>query len=208
MMRRLKYKLNDYLEFILYTLAILCFIYSLNNETSDKVLQPILIIVTLTTIHAVIKITGTEIFPALRFSIFVFIFISMFLAVQFGFYNLIPGLDKLEHLLSGVLLVFVGFLILKHINRKEKTLQLSTLTIVLFCLVFAIAMAGCWEIFEYSVDKLLGFTTQGGSLDDTMQDIICGTSGAIVSSLFLNYRIKKHDIKFTLNPYQENCHLR
>ena len=46
---------------------------------------------------------------------------------------------------------------------------------VVFSLLFAIACAGVWEIWEFSTDQIFGFTAQNNSLHDTMWDIICGT---------------------------------
>lgn len=128
----------------------------------------------------------------------------MFMAVEFSFYTKIFGLDKVEHLSSGVMLVFIGFLIFKHINEKEEHIQINNLTIVLFSLFFAIACAGCWEIFEYSSDKLLHLSTQNGSLEDTMQDIICGTTGASITSVYLYFRICKQDHRFLIKQNTQN----
>jgi hypothetical protein len=204
MKNKISYKLNDCIELSLYIFAIGCFIYFLYHRNIPKTLQPLLIIVVLITIRTLIKITKIELFPALKLSILIFIFVAMFLAVEFSLYNIVFELDKAEHLCSGILLVFVGFLIFKHINEKEEHLQVSNSTIVLFSLFFAIACAGCWEIFEYSVDKFLHLYTQNGSLEDTMQDIICGTIGASTTSVYLYLRVFKQDRKFIINQNSEN----
>lgn len=204
MEKKLKHSISDYLEAALYILALICFVYFLINKNIPKTLQPILIVSVLISLKVLIKITKIEIFPALRFSVLVFVFICMFLAVEFNFYSFVPEMDKMEHLLSGCILIFVGFSIFKQINRKEEKIKINLLTIVLFCLFFAIASAGVWEIFEFTVDRLFGLATQNGSLVDTMQDIICGTTGAILTSIYLYHRLKKNDVKFALNQTTEN----
>ncbi|WP_307400343.1 hypothetical protein [Paenibacillus anaericanus] len=87
--------------------------------------------------------------PALRFSVLIFITITMMLANLFNMYAVIPYLDKIEHLLSGA-----------------------------------------WEIYEFVVDHLFGLHSQNASLTDTMLDIICGTVGAVVSSIYLLYKAR------------------
>ena len=59
-----------------------------------------------------------------------------------------------------------------------------------FITIFCIALAGCWEIWEFTGDRLFGFTSQNDSLIDTMMDIICGTLGGIISLIPI-YRFSK-----------------
>ena len=63
----------------------------------------------------------------------------------------------------------------------------------LFSIIFAIAAAAVWEIWEFSTDQLFGFLSQNNSLHDTMWDIICGSIIGIVSSIpiFLYSKGKK-----------------
>jgi hypothetical protein len=53
-------------------------------------------------------------------------------------------------------------------------------------------MAGCWEIFEFTTDRLFGLYSQNGSLVDTMVDIICGTVGAGGTALYLALKAERH----------------
>lgn len=192
MKRRSNYNFNDYFELFLYVLALLCFVYFFFKGNVAKTLQPVLIVATLLLIRLLTKLTKIKLFSALRFSILMFIFIAMFLANEFGFYSIIPGLDKIEHLFSGIILCFVGLLILKRTNSNKIT-NFNPITITLFCLFFSVAMAACWEIYEYSTDKLLGLKSQNDSLEDTMRDIICGTIGAIVTSFYIYYKKGRFD---------------
>lgn len=192
--KKKKYDFNDYFEAALYFLAIVCFLYFLCNGNIAKTLQPVLIVVTLILIKVLKNILKLDFFPALRFSILLFIFIAMFLGNEFDFYSLIPPLDKIEHFFSGIILTFIGVVIYNHINRNENALKINPFTKVLFCLFFSIAMAGCWEIYEFTMDRLLGLRSQNNSLLDTMLDIICGTSGAIIASIYLHYEFRKKEL--------------
>ncbi|NOW91248.1 putative membrane protein YjdF [Clostridium beijerinckii] len=183
------YGFNDYFELFLYALAVICSIYFLIRGDMQRTLQPILIILVLTVIKALIKKSRIPISTDLRFSVLAFIFVTMFFANEFKGYSFIPYLDKIEHLSSGVILFYIGSLILELINKNE-TNKLNIKTIILFSLFFAIAMAGVWEIYEFTTDRLFGLRSQNNSLVDTMGDIICGSIGALFTSIYAYKNLK------------------
>ncbi|WP_188175210.1 hypothetical protein [Paenibacillus sedimenti] len=116
------------------------------------------------------------------------------MANEFEFYSIIPYLDKIEHVFSGVILCFVGLLFFRQINKHVEILHLQSKIAVWFSFFFAVAMAGFWEIHEFTTDWLFGLTSQMGSLLDTMWDIICGTAGAIATSRYLTYKARKKEL--------------
>jgi uncharacterized membrane protein YjdF len=179
------------LELAMYVLAAACFVYYLVKGVQAKILEAVLIVAVLLSIRAVVKITKTTMFAALRFSVLLFIFVTMFMANEFGFYRVIPYLDKFEHLFSGVILCFVGLLIYKKASDREKTAVPGAKLAVWFSLFFSVAMAGVWEMYEFTTDRTFGLNSQNGSLVDTMTDIICGTIGAIVTCIYLASRAKQ-----------------
>ncbi|WP_052475886.1 hypothetical protein [Cohnella kolymensis] len=182
---------NDVFELALYILAAVCFIYFWARGIHFKMLQPVLIVVVLTLIRLTVRWTRTELFPALRFSILFFITLTMFIANLFGFYGVIPYLDKVEHLLSGIILCFVGLLIYKKTTEKDGVNRPSSGAAVWFALFFAAAMAGCWEIYEFTTDRIFGLHSQNDSLVDTMADIICGDIGAAATAVYLFRKAKR-----------------
>ena len=182
-----KISFNDCFEFGMYGLALICFVYFFMKKIPSKMLEPVLIVVVLFGIRLLVKYLKVKMFFALRFSILFFIFVTMFLANEFGFYTLIPMLDKAEHLLSGVVLFFVGFLIFNRSTRHVDEKLLPFTTKIWFSLFFSIAMAACWEIYEFTTDPLFGLHSQNNSLLDTMWDIICGTIGATIASLYVYF---------------------
>ncbi|MCU6793173.1 hypothetical protein OB236_13705 [Paenibacillus sp. WQ 127069] len=188
-----KQRFNDYFELGLYFISTGCLIYFLIQGIPLKALQGILIISVLTIIRGVVKFTKTELFPALRFSILFFIFLTMLLANEFGFYGIIPNLDKIEHLLSGVILHFIGMLIYWKLTAAEGNQRNVSSTAIWFGFFFSVAMAGFWEMYEFTTDYLFGFQSQRGSLTDTMGDIICGTIGAVGTSIYLAFKGKREN---------------
>jgi len=187
-------QINDVFEIGLYFICGLAAIYYFVQMAYPKTFQAILIILVLLIVRGLVKWTKSEFPPALRASVLFFITLAMLLANLFGLYGVIPYLDKAEHVLSGVILCFVGLLVLKKMIRTQRMGDFPAPIAIWFALFFAVAMAGCWEIYEFTIDQLFGLTSQNGSLTDTMTDIICGTAGAIVTALYMASKAKSHPL--------------
>ncbi len=117
-------------------------------------------------------------------ALLIFIFLSVFSGRVLGIYALIPYWDKVLHFLSGFLLVLVGKDLLFKLGKAP-----SRLFYLLFLLFFALSGAMLWEIYEFTLDALLGTNSQNASLSDTMWDMIAGSCGTLLSILFSS---KKH----------------
>lgn len=185
------YRSYHIFEMILYVICGVSIIYFGVIGTYNKCFQAGLIIIVLLLFRGLITWTKSELSPALRFSVLIFITITMMLANLFNMYAVIPYLDKIEHLLSGVILFFVGQFILIKMAKRKGLGRMPFNIIIWFSFFFAVAMAGVWEIYEFVVDHLFGLHSQNGSLTDTMMDIICGTVGAVVASLYLLYKARR-----------------
>ena len=90
----------------------------------------------------------------------------------------------------------IGFILFLHITDGKGMSTCKRYAPVLFSIIFSIAGAAVWEIWEFSTDQLFGFLSQNNSLHDTMWDIICGTIGGIISCTFIYLHIKIKNIKF------------
>lgn len=186
-----KQRWNDFIEFGLYVICGVSLLYFVITGVYAKCFQALLIIAVLLLFRGLIMLTKSELPPALRFSVLMFIALTMMFANLFSMYGVIPYLDKIEHLLSGVILTFVGLYLFKRmIKQHSEQLQISANIAICFSFFFAIAMAGVWEIYEFTVDHLFSLNSQNGSLKDTMLDIICGTVGGIMASLYLKIKTK------------------
>jgi uncharacterized membrane protein YjdF len=99
-----------------------------------------------------------------------------------GFYVLYyPYYDKIAHLVSGITVSVLAFVIVLLLDRFSR-LNLTRWMIVGFIIIAAMAMEGFWEIYEWLFDTFLGTNLQHG-LDDTMLDMISVLIGAIVVAL-------------------------
>lgn len=128
--------------------------------------------------------------------IFSFIVGSMYLGNVFNFYEIIPMYDKILHLLSGIIVGMIGFILFLHITDGKGMSTCKRYAPVLFSIIFSIAGAAVWEIWEFSTDQLFGFLSQNNSLYDTMWDIICGSIMGIISSIPIYLYIKGRKIKY------------
>ncbi|WP_054957885.1 hypothetical protein [Paenibacillus dakarensis] len=184
-------RFNYIFEIGLYIICSLCLVFFAVKGIYAKCFQAALIISVLLIMRGLTKWTRTRLSSGLRFSILLFITITMLLAKLFNMYSVIPHLDKIEHLLSGAILVYVGLLIHDKTIQRHPERHLHQPGAIWFALFFSVAMAGVWEIYEFTVDHLFGLVSQNGSLTDTMWDIICGTAGAIIIVVFLSFKVIK-----------------
>lgn len=185
------YSFNYFFEMILYLICGVSIVYFGLIGDYGRTFQAGLIIVVLILFRGLLTWTNSELPPALRFSVLIFITITMLLANLFKMYGVIPHLDKIEHLLSGVILFFVGQFILIRMAKRKGLGDLPSNIIIGFAFLFAVAMAGMWEIYEFMVDHLFGLNSQNGSLSDTMMDMICGTLSAAAAAFYLHNKARR-----------------
>ena len=123
-----------------------------------------------------------------------FIFLSMYLASVWDFYS-IPNYDKFLHLLSGAVIALIGYVLFIYLTTENSRKEINSLTAVIFVVIFSTAMAGVWEMWEFTTDSLFGFQAQNNSLVDTMWDIICGSLVGIITSIPIYMHSKGKKIK-------------
>lgn len=119
----------------------------------------------------------------------VFAFASVFLGEIRDYYTRFWWWDIALHGFSGLLLGLFGFLLVYVLNADEEVdLHMRPRFVALFAFVFAVAVGGLWEVFEFSMDQLVGTTMQKpmlgdpSGLTDTMWDLVVDTVGAALIS--------------------------
>ena len=119
-----------------------------------------------------------------------FVLISSLLGSCYGFYG-IDHYDDFLHIWSGFIACSFAYSLLAFFNNKEQITNMNKIFIIIYLLTFSVAVAGFWEIMEFSMDNILGTNTQVGGLTDTIMDMIDGLIGAVIMIPFIMNRVKK-----------------
>lgn len=133
-------------------------------------------------VDIVYKFTKLNPSTFMKFTVQFFIFISMFLGHTHNMYHHIPNYDDILHIFSGFIIAFLGYLILDTFNLGRNNPKYKCF-VSLFIFIFSLALAGLWEVYEFTTDYFFSLNSQGGSLNDTMLDIINGSIGPIIISI-------------------------
>ena len=144
----------------------------------------------------------------LEIVIVVFIYAGLYLSARFNLYYKYFWWDDLLHTISGIIIGFIGSIVIYKINYKY-SMDISPLLVALFSFTFAVTLGVIWEILEFTSDVLLGTANQkwdlpdteillgkpyqGSGLRDTMSDLIVDSLGALFTSIvtFFLFKNKK-----------------
>ena len=182
---------------IFFVVLIVTAVYDFIFRDGEKLFRIGLMAVTLWIMYFIYKKTFLRKSRLSFYLIYSFIFGAMYLGNVFDFYLIIPMYDKMLHLLSGLIIGIIGYMLFMHVSNGIVDGPFKRYMPILFSIIFAIAGAAIWEIWEFSTDQLFGFTSQNNSLHDTMWDIICGTIMGVVANIPIYlYYIKGKNIKF------------
>lgn len=130
-----------------------------------------------------------------EFLFLLFLFVTIYLGEISSYYTYYWWWDIFLHTFSGVLLGFVGFLLVYILNTEEKIrLQLSPIFVALFSFAFSMTLGVLWEFFEFGADTFFAFDMQHGSLVDTMSDLMVDALGALFISTLGYFYVKKVQI--------------
>jgi len=120
-----------------------------------------------------------------------FLFCSQFLGSFLGAYSYFSWWDVILHSISGVFIGYVALIIMITADRKGILFKEHKIGLVtLFIFAIGMASAGVWEIIEFTGDTFFGTNAQLGSLQDTMEDIICGTIGGGIYAVYIGMMMK------------------
>ena len=175
---------------------IITFIYKYAIKDYDELFRIGLAAVTAWIVYFVCKITFLKKSEICFYVILAFTFSAIYLGNVWDLYRIIPIYDKLLHLLSGVIIAIIGFVLFLYLNNGNIKGDFNTYFVVISSIIFSIAAAGLSEIWEFSTDMLFGFHSQNNSLIDTMMDIICGSIMGIIANIPIYLYIKGKNISF------------
>ena len=136
----------------------------------------------------------------------IFLYCAIFLGEIRSFYYNVPHWDTILHTFSGAMIGAFGFSVIELLNKEERThLKLPPAFVAIFAFCFSVALGTLWEVYEYTLDGILGlnmqkYQTEAGvdfvgriALEDTMKDIIVDMLGALAMAVigFISLKYKK-----------------
>lgn len=150
------------------------------------------------------KTTHVKIPDALSSFFYIFILCATVLGEMFSLYYAVPFWDSLLHCGSGIMSGMLGSILIVNFFQTKKCGDLiSPIFIAIAAVCFALSVGVIWEIYEFSLDCLLGlnmqkFMLQDGTgligqaaLADTMKDLIVDSGGAIIAAVSSYYSLKQ-----------------
>jgi uncharacterized membrane protein YjdF len=178
------------INYLIYIVTIIGTIYTILFTDNNLVsyLKDISLMIVMVLPLIISKLFKIKVKDNLVFIYSIFVFSAGFLGVTLRLYGVIPGFDKLNHTLSGVLSSFVGLLLLNLINKYKSQERLFN---IFYMIIFSLAVAALWEMFEYTCNILFGGDAQmvaKTGVDDTMQDMIVAFIGSIITSLIYYFK--------------------
>ncbi len=84
---------------------------------------------------------------------------------------------------GSILLGLVGLTVL-YVLYRDKKLGANPFIFAVFTFCFAVAIGALWELFEFGMDSLFGFSLQAAGLSDTMSDLLVNAVGALSVASF------------------------
>ena len=144
--------------------------------------------------------------------------IPIMLEDVFDFYKKIPVWDSILHAFSGIILAYVGFVLIDYfVKRDSINLSMGHMYICVSVVLFSLALGAIWEIGEYLVDDIFGTNNQQymkstrgtlygkedepllghEALNDTMKDLMLDLAGASIVGVveYLKEDRRKHKVK-------------
>lgn len=136
---------------------------------------------------------------------------ALILGEIFEFYIHFSWWDDLLHAFSGCFIACIGYIIISIFNEREDVnVKLSAGFVAWFSFFLAMACEGIWEVFEYTMDGIVGSNMQRymhntsnipfegrDALSDTMGDIIEVMIGSIIVCVICYIDMKTNSNKFT-----------
>ncbi|MBP1754170.1 MAG: hypothetical protein H6Q59_568 [Firmicutes bacterium] len=114
----------------------------------------------------------------LEIIILLFIFSAEILGEINAYYLIFPYWDTTLHTLNGFLAAAIGLSLIDILNKNDKfAISLSPMFVALVAFCFSMTIGVMWELFEFSMDQLLGFDMQKDTYLTAFQSVLLNKDG-------------------------------
>lgn len=163
---------------VLRVLVILVMVLQFLNHNYEDVfycMLTLLLLIMPSLIQVELKI---ELPTTLEIIILVFIFAAEILGEIGAYYMKFENWDTILHTLNGFLAAAIGFALVEILNRNKKmTFQLSPIYMAIVAFCFSMTIGALWEIFEFSMDMLLGMDMQKDTIVHSFATVMLDPAG-------------------------------
>lgn len=129
------------------------------------------------------KVFKTEFDAKMKVAYILFLFASQYLGSIVDLYAN-GWWDTFLHVLSGIFIAFLGYDFFSRLADDIRA-EMPKRFLFVYIVVFAMAGAALWEMYEFTSDLVLNTTMQGNGNDDTMIDMIAGSFGGMLAAFFV-----------------------
>ena len=121
----------------------------------------------------------------------IFLFVGIIIGYVLNTKTNFAYADLIEHFTAGVVAAYFAYDFAVAFQGRSR--HLSPALASMFALCFAVFLCVAWEFYEFTMDRLYGYTLQQsfildeGGLIDTMVDLILGGAGALCGMFFVAF---------------------
>lgn len=105
--------------------------------------------------------------------ILLFIFSAEILGEINSYYLIFPYWDTTLHTINGFLAAAIGLSLIDILNKNDRfSISLSPVFVALVAFCFSMTIGVVWELFEFSMDQLLGFDMQKDTYINSFRTVL------------------------------------
>lgn len=190
-------KILRVLQVIYVLTGILISIMGIIHHSAYEGIQGIATLILLPGLYLLRRLTHWEGGWQLETYIYIFTYLGWSLGGAAQFYGLIPYFDKMVHCLSGVFVAVLALAFYRMLERGHSREGENPITAYLFVFFASMAVAGMFELCEYTLAPILGRDLQhvlDTGVSDTMGDMfVCLLGTLVIVALMIRSHHGKHD---------------
>lgn len=158
--------------------VILVIIDQIRNRDYENIFLCIITLIMFFVPSFIEKKVHIDIPDTLETIILLFIFSAEILGEIKEYYLLYPYWDTTLHTLNGFLAAAIGLSLIDILNKHDKfAISLSPFFVALVAFCFSMTIGVAWELFEFSMDNLLGYDMQKDTYLTTINSVLLNPNG-------------------------------